>query len=44
MSNHVTIDNYYLLSYAKQKVRINSYTCYYFDDIIQLEDLNLDIF
>ena len=30
--------------YAKQKVRINSYTCYYFDDIIQLEDLNLDIF
>ena len=49
ISNHITIGNYYyLLSLCKtkrykiKKGRIKNRTCYYFDDIIKLEDFTLD--
>ena len=52
--NHIIIDNYYLLLLCKtryniklennelKKVHSKYCTCYYFDDIIKLEDFNLD--
>ena len=56
ISDHITTNNcYYLLSLCKtkrenkmeiefEKVWIKNCTCYYFDDIIKLEDFDHDIF
>ena len=49
ITNHITIDNYYyflslcnLCKIELKKVRIKNCICYYFDDIIKLEDFDLD--
>ena len=56
ISNHITFDNYNLLLLYKttvqykmennefKKVQIKNRTCYYFNDIIKLEDFDLDNF